>query len=97
MYIFRIFRHGDLLYLAEKPNDAVSGSAAVAVEDEVDQLLAQKDARIERSRDPQLYVMDGQNQCRVIAFHTLQLPSWRPGSMYQLCTIGGELGGSGVA
>eukprot|EP00731_Ephydatia_muelleri_P029459 Em0020g1103a len=74
-------RHGDLLYLAEKPNDAVSGSAAVAVEDEVDQLLAQKDARIERSRDPQLYVMDGQNQ-------------W---SMYQLCTIGGELGGSGVA
>lgn len=65
------FRHGDLLYLAEKPSEAPTGSTAVAEEDEVDKLLAQKDARIERSRDPQLYVIDGHIICGCNSFHTL--------------------------
>lgn len=54
--MFRAYcRHGDLLYLAEKSGDVPSTTTAIAEEDEVDKLLAQKEARIERPRDPQLY------------------------------------------
>ena len=56
-------RHGDMIYLAEKSSrvsEQEVGSAAVAREvreHEVDKILAAKDGKIQRKRDPQLCAM----------------------------------------
>lgn len=56
-------QHGDLLYLAEKATNLSNAAQAIADEDEVDKILAEKDARIERPRDPQLCHHGAQGRC----------------------------------
>lgn len=68
-------RHGDMIYLAEKTSrvsEKEEGSSAMAsqvLEDEVDKILAAKDGKIQRKRDPQLYGATWSTQHILSLFH----------------------------